>query len=185
MALDKVIQDILDSARMEAKRLSDEAEREKAAILRGAEEEVAKKKRLRDRDLQEALRRMERQEISSAELEAKRLVLNARKEALDALFEETLREIETMPASEKASLYRKILDGARGHVSNPKVVCPRGESGLIASYPGIAALTEGDIGSGLLLESGDGAVRLDYRFSTILESVWDREMKSVSSTLFG
>ena len=38
---------------------------------------------------------------------------------------------------------------------------------------------------GLILESEDGTVRLDYRFKTILEGVWEKELKNVSNILFG
>ena len=41
------------------------------------------------------------------------------------------------------------------------------------------------MGAGLVLESQDGTIRLDYRVSTILGSIWEKEMKNVSNILFG
>ena len=38
--------------------------------------------------------------------------------------------------------------------------------------------------SGLILESEDGSVRLDFRFKTILEGIWDSELKNISKILF-
>jgi V/A-type H+-transporting ATPase subunit E len=42
-----------------------------------------------------------------------------------------------------------------------------------------------DMGPGLVLESKDGLVLLDYKFKTILEGVWEKELKNVSNVLFG
>ncbi|MGD0056604.1 MAG: V-type ATP synthase subunit E family protein [Methanomassiliicoccales archaeon] len=185
MALDKVIKDILDSARMEANKLGEDAERERTAILRAADEEVAKKRRLKERELQEALRRLTRQEISSAELEAKRIVLNAKKEVLGRVFEETLREIESMEPKKKAEIYCKVYSSAKSLVQGPKVLCPRGESKLLSGCAEPGRVIESDMESGLILETEDGTIRLDYRFRSILEGIWERELKNVSNMLFG
>ncbi len=185
MALDKVIRDILDNARMEANKLAEEAEKERTAILRAAEEEIAKKRKLREREAHETLRRLTRQEISSAELEAKRIVLNAKKEILDAVFSETLREIESMDPRNKAEAYRNIYRKAKSLIQQPRVMCPRGESGLLAGCADGEKVTEVDMGPGLILESDDGTIRLDYRFRAILEGIWEKELRNVSNILFG
>ncbi len=185
MALDKVIKDILESARVEADKLVKEAEKELSAILREADEAAAKRKRVQERELEETLRRLRRQEISSAELEAKKIVLNAKKEILDRAFEQTLREISLMPPESKSKVYRTIIEGASRSVPRPRVLCPRKESPLLAGISGIGSVVEGDMESGIILESEDGSVRLDFRFRTILEGLWEREMKNVSTILFG
>jgi len=185
MALDKVIKDVLDSARMEADKLGEEADKERTAILRAADEETGKKRRLKERELQEALRRLTRQEISSAELEAKRIVLNAKKEILDKVFSETLREIESVEPQKKAEAYCRIYDGAKNLIQRPRLICPRGESKLLSGCSGLERVMESDMGPGLILESEDGTIRLDYRFRTILEEIWEKELRSISNVLFG
>jgi len=185
MALDKVIKDILDHARMEADKLAEEAEKEKTAILRAAEDEISKKRRLKEREAQETLRRLTRQEISSAELEAKRIVLNAKKEVLDRVFSETLREIESVDSQRKAEAYCRIFRKAKNLIQQPKVICPRGESNLLSSCADVGQVTESDMEPGLILESEDGTIRLDYRFRAILESIWEKELRKVSNMLFG
>jgi len=185
MALDKVIKDILESARVETDKLVKEAEKEQSALLREADEAAAKRRRAQERELEETLRRLRRQEISSAELEAKKIVLNAKKEILDKAFEQTLREISLMPPEDKSRVYRKVLESASRSFPRPKVVCPRKESPLLAGIPGLGSVVEGDMEPGLILESEDGSVRLDFRFRTILEGLWEREMKNVSTILFG
>jgi V/A-type H+-transporting ATPase subunit E len=127
---------------------------------------------------------MRRQELSSAELEAKKIVLNKRKDILNQTFEEMLKELSTMDSKEKSALYKKILADGKKVIHKPKVFIPKGEADLLAGLRGCESLTETEMGSGLILENEDGSVRLDYRFKTILESIWDRELKNISNALF-
>ena len=76
-----------------------------------------------------------------------------------------------------------VADGKKV-IDRPKVFIPKGEADLLAGLKGCESLTETDMSSGLILENADGSVRLDYRFKTILENIWDRELKSISNTLF-
>jgi len=185
MALDNVVGQILDSANKDAAKLVQEAETERAAILRQADENIAAKKKVQEKDLELALVRLKQQELSSAELEAKRIVLNAKKEVLDMTFRETLKELNAMSASEKSRVYAKIISKAQTLIHNPKVFCPKGEAGLVSSASGVRNVIEKDMEPGLILESEDGSISLDYRFKTILEGVWDKELKNVSNVLFG
>ena len=40
------------------------------------------------------------------------------------------------------------------------------------------------IKAGLILQSEDGQVEVDMQYSTILQEIWDREIRSVSEILF-
>ncbi len=185
MALDKVANDILEDARKEADQRIQEAEKERAKILLETDQKIEKMRKVEEKELQDALMRMGRQELSSAELEAKKIVLNKRKDILNRTFDEMLRELSTMDPKEKSALYKKILIDGKKVIHKPKVFCPKGEADLLAGLRGCESLTETDMESGLILENEDGSVRLDFRFKNILESIWDREQKTISNTLFG
>jgi V/A-type H+/Na+-transporting ATPase subunit E len=96
-----------------------------------------------------------------------------------------LAEMSGLNRDEKARIYSRILAKGTKVIPKCKVYCPIGESKLVASSAGIIGVVETDMGSGLVLESGDGLVRLDYRFRTVLEGVWEKELKNVSDILFG
>jgi V/A-type H+-transporting ATPase subunit E len=184
MALDKVANDILESARKEADQRIQEAEKEKARILQDSDQKIDRMRKVEEKELQDNITRMRRQELSSAELEAKKIVLNKRKDILNRTFDEALKELSAMGPKEKASLYKKIVADGKKTIHKPKVFIPNGEADLLAGLRGCESLTEMDMGSGLILENEDGSVRLDYRFKTILEGIWDKELKSISNTLF-
>jgi V/A-type H+/Na+-transporting ATPase subunit E len=184
MALDKVVDDILESAKKDASQLTATAEKEKASILQQAKESIAAKKQEGQKQLDETIKRLRQQEVSSAELEAKRVVLNVRKDVLDQVMVGTLRELASMPDSEKAGLYTKLLTSGAKVIPQPKVFCPKGEAKLLSGIPGIGSIQETDMEAGIILESKDGMFRLDYRFRTMLEDIWEKELKNVSNILF-
>lgn len=184
MALDKVVDNILGSADQEAEKRIQEAQKERARILQEADQKIDKKQKAEEKELQDALVRMRRQEMSSAELEAKKIVLNTRKEILNRTFAEMLKELSMMDPKEKSALYKKILADGKKVIHHPKVFCPKGEADLLTGLRGCASLTETEMESGLILETEDGTVRLDFRFRTILESIWEKELKNVSNILF-
>jgi len=183
--LDNVVGQILASAQQEADKLVKEAESERASILRQADEGIAAKKKVSDKELEQAVFRLRQQELSSAELEAKRVVLNQKKEVLDDTFQQTLRELNNLPPEERARLYNKIVSRAQAAIAHPKVYCPKGDGRLLAGVIGVRTIQETDMEPGLVLESEDGTISLDYRFKTVLAGVWEKELKNVSHTLFG
>lgn len=183
MALDKVVGEILESAKMEVDKAIAVAEGERSSILKLADESIAAKQKERDEELQDALRRLRQQEISSAELEAKRIVLNAKKEMLDKSFQATLRELNALDKDTRSELYAKIMIDSKMSVSNPKTYCPRGDKHLLAGKAD--NVIEIDMEPGLILESGSGDIRQDYRFRILLETIWEKELKNVSTVLFG
>ena len=185
MALDEVINNITESAQAKAGELIQEAEKEKTAILKQADDKVAAKRIAQQKELEVALKRLKQQEISSAELEAKRIILNAKKDVLDKSFQVALNSLLNMDEGNRGRMYRKILDGGKTVIISPKVYCPRGESKLISGVTGLGSIVETDMEAGLVLEDATGKVRLDYRFRVLLESVWDKELKNVSNILFG
>ena len=184
MALDKVANEILENAKQEGNLRVQEAEKERARILQEADQKIERMRKADEKELQDALLRMRRQELSSAELEAKKIVLNQRKDILNRTFEETLEEFSAMPSAEKSALYKKILAQGKKIIPMPRVFCPVGEADLLAGLRGAESLTETDMESGLILENKDGTVHLDLRFRTLLETIWERELRDISTVLF-
>jgi V/A-type H+-transporting ATPase subunit E len=184
MALDKVIEDILASARKDADQLVSSAEKERDVILRQADENIAARRKAQDKKIAESVKRLRQQEISSAELESKRILLNARKEALDEVLASVKRQLVMMTADQRADAYAKILAQGLKVIPGAKTYCPRGDAKLLRGGAG-TSVEERDMEPGLIVESKDGKVSLDFRFSTILESVWEKELKNVSKMLFG
>lgn len=185
MALDKVVTDIIESAEGEASQLISEAEKERQAIMSDADAKISEMRKSKEKELENTLKRLRKREISSAELEAKKIVLNRKKELLNKTLEETLEDLSSMSSEKKVELYEKIVANSQDEISDPVVYCPVGESTLLEGMAGATSVKETDMEEGIILENSEGTLRLDYRFRNILESIWETELKEVSDILFG
>ena len=184
MALDDVKLEITRSAEQKAAAIMAEADAEVATIMEAAEQEISATKAKEDKRLAESIERLKRQELSSAELESKKIVLAKKKEILGRAFDETLAALENASDADKIQVYKKMVSSAAAVISNPKVYVPA-DCGASAADLGASEVIKSDkISAGIILENDDGTLQIDMQYSTILQSIWDREMKSLSDILF-
>lgn len=185
MALDNVKEDIIRSAQGTVRAIEAERDAEIAKILDEANALISDLKTKEDKRLKEALEQLVRQELSSAELESKKIVLEKKKAILAQAFNETLAELESATPAARKKRYQKMVESAKKVIKEPKAYCAKGET-LKAEDIGVSSLTKLDtISGGLVLESKDGTMQVDMQYRTILQTVWDSEMKSLSDILFG
>ncbi|MDY0293047.1 MAG: V-type ATP synthase subunit E family protein [Candidatus Methanomethylophilaceae archaeon] len=185
MALDGVKKEIVASADKSIAAIKAEADAEVQRIVTETDTIISEMKEKEDKKLSEAIERLNRQELSSAELESKKIVLSKKKEILSQAFAETLDALESAPKDKKLEQYKGMIEAAKSVVSEPKAFIPLGD-GFTAEQLGVASVEEvAGIKAGLILQSEDGSVEIDLQYRTLLQTVWDREMKNLSDILFG
>ena len=112
-------------------------------------------------------------------------MLAKKKEILNKAFAETLASLEAAPEKEKTAMYKKMVESAKDVIADPKVYVPA-DSTATAKGLGVSEVVKTDkIASGIMLENADGTLMVDMQYKTILQTVWDREMKALSDILFG
>ena len=185
MALDNVTKDIMDSAEASAAAIKSEGDAEAARIMADADAVISGMKEKEDKKLKEAIEQLNRQVLSSAELESKKIVLSKKKEMLEKAFAESLASLESASADVKKKQYRQMVAAAKKVIGDPKAYCSKEEK-ITAEDIGVSKLEKvGTITGGLILESKDGTMQVDMQYRTILQTVWDRELKDLSAILFG
>lgn len=185
MALDDVKLEIDRSAEESAAVIKAEAEAEVAKIMAEADAQISAMNEKEEKRLKEAVERLGRQELSSAELESKKIVLAKKKEILAKAFNETLASLESAPADKKLEQYKKMVAASKKVIDKPKAYVAPGEK-FTAADLGVSSVAEDSrMTGGLILESEDGTIQVDMQYRTILQTIWDREMKSLSDILFG
>ena len=185
MALDNVRKDIIESAKAQAAEQMQAAQKEAAAVLADAEAKISEMRKREGKKLEEALEHLRRQELSSAELESKKIVLAKQKEILNRAFQESLAALEDSKPATKKQYYAMMVEATKGLLDEPKIYCPMGEKARLKDVKAHSIVEDEGITGGLVLESQDGSVRVDMQFSTILQSAWDKELKSLSDILVG
>lgn len=185
MALDNVKTEISKSADEAVAAIKAEADAEIAKINAAADAEISAMNEKEEKRLKEAVERLGRQELSSAELESKKIVLAKKKEILARAFEETLASLESAPADKKLEQYKKMIQSSKNVIAKPKVYLAACDSFTAEELGASSVAVDSRMTGGVILESEDGTIQVDMQYKTILQTLWDRELKSLSDILFG
>ena len=183
MGLETVVKDITDVANAEASKINADADAEVSNILDEARQSAKKIMGDRLAKSEDDIKKLRQQEISSANLEVKRKMLNARKEVLDKVYSQTTDLIANLPSSKNEELLKAIIDKYQG--SGAKIYSNKDSEKLVTKLSSLAYAGNIDCIGGVVIENENGTIRLDYTYDIILDSVNDMSMKQISDILFG
>ena len=185
MALDKVIQAILDDGKKETDRILSEGRQEAKRIIDEAKKEADIIKIKKSEEANAFASRMKTQETARADIDSKKLVLKVQKEILDEIFDLALEQL-----GEKWSgrLIETTLKQKSSEIKDALVYSNERDRQItervVKTYGGKFGGTIDCVG-GLIIENKDGTVRIDYRLETMLKDVWDDSVIEVTSLLWG
>ena len=190
MSLETVAEDIRDEARARAEEIRADAEAEAADIIAEAEAEAEELVEARETAVERQIEQEREQRLSSAKLEAKQERLEARRDSLQAVrkaVEESIADLE----DGREDLTRSLLDAAAEEFEDVDSVQVYGRADdqdlieeILADYDGYTYADEYDCLGGVVAESEESRVRVNNTFDSVLEDVWEDELKEVSSRLF-
>ncbi len=191
MSLETVAEDIREQARARAEEIRQEAEAEAAEVIDQAEAEAEE---IRADILADAERQIEQereQRMSSAKLEAKQARLEARRDVLQSVREDVEAEIATLPDDDREELTRALLDAAAAEIDDGADVDVYGRAedqelleSLLTEYDGFEYAGEFDCLGGVVVESSESRVRIKNTFDSIIEEVWEENLREISDKLF-
>jgi V/A-type H+-transporting ATPase subunit E len=184
MSLDKVIEDILRKGEERSQELLLLGKKEADENLALADKKIAERRAGEERKTDTAIAQMEQQEVSSAELESKKALLGAQKQVMEDLREQILAELESYPADKRKKLYGRLSTKAKKELKECYVYTNSGDKPLVQLLPGMTYGGAIDCRGGVVFESKDRTYRLDYRFETMLDEVWNRSIQEIYSKLF-
>lgn len=185
MSLNKVVEDILRRGGEREQEIIRLGESERDEQLQLAEKRMAENRARAERKNAANLTQMERQEISSAELESKKTSLAAQRQVMEELREQALSELSSYPSDKRKRLYSKLIARAKKELGECYVYSNKGDQALLQLPAGMTNGGVIDCSGGLIFESKDRAVRLDFRFETMLDDVWNKRMREIYGKLFG
>ncbi len=190
MSLETVVEDIRDEARARAEEIRAEAEAEAETIVAEAEADAEEIRAEREADVEREIEQEREQRLSSAKLEAKQDRLEARRSVLQSVRDAVETEIATLEGERREELTRALLDAAAAEFDDEAVsVYGRADDqalleDILADYDGYAYAGEYDCLGGVVVESEASRVRVNNTFDSILESVWEAELREISARLF-
>ncbi|MFH1181739.1 MAG: V-type ATP synthase subunit E family protein [Candidatus Woesearchaeota archaeon] len=180
MGLEKVKDDVLEKAKHEAAKLAAEAEDEAKRIKREKAKASEALSREAEKKLEAQKSEMISRAVSSAELEAKKEMLNARKDIINRIFAEAKRRLKAIPQSRRNSHIAKLLEIAGRELEIARVYCNESDLKNIQGFNAEKA----EIIGGIIAENKEGTVRVDLSYDSLLEEVYRESLKEVSEVLF-
>ena len=191
MELEAVALDIRDKANRDTEAIREETRRETGRVLSQAQERAGEIKLSAEEDVKRQAARMTDLEISSANLAVKRMLLNTQKDLLDQVFRATLDAIGRLPESFRRDSLKNLLAKAKEEIREGTVFCAGRDAqalqSILSSDPGFAGFRFGgtaDIPGGVIVESTNAQLKIDYSYRTFLDRVWEAGLKDASDILF-
>jgi V/A-type H+-transporting ATPase subunit E len=192
MSLDTVVEDIRDEARARAEEIRTEGRERADEIVADAESDAEEIVETREQEIERQISQRREQAISAAKLEAKQERLKARRDALETVREQTEEELASLSGDRREEFTRALLDASAAEFDAADDIVVRGRAAdeamleaVLADYEGFSLSDETvDCLGGVVVESQRSRVRVDNTFDSILDTVWEENLKDVSGILF-
>lgn len=192
MALDAVVGEIRDKGIRESEAIKSEAKAEVDAILAEAQEKVIAIKMAAEEEANRQEGYIIAQEVAAANLTVKRGILNAQKDVLDEVYNRVVADIAALPDEFHRKAIRELCKTAAKELGEGVFYCNERDVRAVEdalsslkTLSGFSLAGTKDITGGIIAESADGALQLDYSYSTYVSEVWESGLKDASDILFG
>ncbi|HVL48690.1 MAG TPA: V-type ATP synthase subunit E family protein [Candidatus Thermoplasmatota archaeon] len=180
MALEKVVENVLAQGRAAAKKEIDAARAEADAIVQSAEREAAAIRARREAEAKTAAESLRKRDLASAELEGKKVRLNAQKDVLAEARKAVLERLAKLPAERRAQHIQTLLKRAMPN----GLVYVAAQDKAAAEKLGVKVAGTIDALGGVVVVSPDGATREDFTYEALLDDVWNASLHEVAGLLF-
>ncbi|ADD04953.1 A-type ATP synthase subunit E [Natrialba magadii ATCC 43099] len=191
MSLDTVVEDIRDEAHARAEDIRDEGEARAEEIESAAEADAEEIRESAETEADREIEQLREQRLSSAKLEAKQKRLEARRDVLGDVREEVEGELTALEGDTREELTRALLDAASTEFDEDNDVSVYGRAddqdlieSILDDYDGYEFAGEYDCLGGVVVESEQSRVRVNNTFDSVLEDVWEDNLREISNQLF-
>ncbi len=191
MSLETVVEDIREEAHARATEIREEGEARAEEIEAAAEADAEEILAAADREATRESEQLREQRLSSAKLEAKQERLEARRDVLSTVRERVEAELASLEGTTREELTRTLLEAASTEFDDGDDVRIYGRDDdeellttLASEYDGYSYAGSYDCLGGVVVESEQSRVRINNTFDSILEDVWEANLREISNTLF-
>jgi V/A-type H+-transporting ATPase subunit E len=191
MSLETVAEDIRDEARARAEEIREDAESRADEIVAQAETDAEEIRAERDAEVERQIEQEREQKLSSAKLEAKQARLEARRDVLAEVRRDVEAAIVDLDGDTRRELTQTLLDDGASEFEDVDTVEVSGRADdeelltdILAEYDEYSYAGEVDCLGGVVLESPGSRIRVDNTFDSVLETVWEENLRDISDRLF-
>jgi V/A-type H+-transporting ATPase subunit E len=182
MGLESVVEGILEAGRRESQQTVSDGKEEAQKLMGDAKAKGTEEmnQRVEEAEVQGKKRRV--QDLARAELEVKRIVLEAQKEILDTVYKRAVERLGALPSND--AILRHLLSSHATDVSAGKVYSTERDRMTVQSIAGMSFAGTKDILGGIVIESQDGKSTEDLTYDTLMKNIWENSIKEVAEVLW-
>jgi V/A-type H+-transporting ATPase subunit E len=191
MSLETVVEDIREEARARAEEIREDGDQRAAEIREEAEADAERIVEEREAAVERRVEQEREQAISSAKLEAKQERLEARRDVLQDVRSEVEAELADLGGDRREELTRALLSAAAAEFDADETVEVYGAAGdedllaeVLAEYESFEHAGTVDCLGGVVVEGTASRVRVNNTFDSVLEGVWEDNLREISARLF-
>ncbi|MFC1690794.1 V-type ATP synthase subunit E family protein [Nanoarchaeota archaeon] len=181
MGLEKVKDEILNNADKNAQSIIAEGLKEADLVLSELGDKTKELEEKTQGEIKNLLAAVERRDIASAKFEAKRMILDKKKELIDEAFEKAKQNIANLESGKNRQIVKDLIKKAKLELPDIKTIYANKKDK--ANVTGLN-FREIDIIGGIIAENSDASIRVDYSFDTLLEDMKEKELQNISEMLF-
>ena len=183
MGLEIVKEEILSSAKSQATALIAEARKEANKIMKEAEKKIEEMKEKSEAETKRILDTIKRQELTSAELENKKILLESKKQVIEGIFSEAKKRLEKLDDKKREEYTKKLFEKIRLDIEPQYIYCSKKDAKFLKGL-NVEPIDIINISGGLIAENKEKTIRVDYSFDTMLQSIKEGELENINKILF-
>ena len=182
MGLQDVKKKIVEEAENQAKLLMSSADAEIKKIESSVKKEVQEYESELKRNAENLLNSAERKEHAGAEFEGKRMLLDAKKAAIEVVMQDVKKRLQKLSLEERKELVEQLMTKAEKEIDVKKVYVGAKDMPTLKGK-GITVVEKSMLG-GLIAETQDGKISVDFSFEALLEQLQQAHLREMSEVLF-
>jgi len=180
MGLETVKEEIIRNAKNQEESLIAKARSETIRLMNETEKKIAGLKEKSDAETKRIIDLIKKQELASAELENKKMLLEAKKELIDEVFTGVQKKVKGLDKKKREEYMNKLLEKCKKDIDVENVYCNEKDLDLAKNLNAESA----DIIGGVIAENKEKTIRVDYCFDTMLENIKENELQNINKILF-
>lgn len=181
MGLESVKEEVIRNAKEQAGSMLAEARKEAGKIMKEAEVKAEEMKSQSESETKKLTDTIKRQELASSELDSRKLVLEAKKQAIDRVIAEARKKLEALDDRKREDYIKRLLDKAKKEIDVAYAYCSRKDLKFVKGAEAVAMEMIG----GLIAENREKTIRVNYSFETLLDGIKESELQNINKLLFG
>ena len=184
MEIEKATTEVLRKIKKENLIIIKEGEKEAQTIISEAEEKARKIREEKEKEAHYEIQKNRQQELSFAELEAKKIIFNVKEELLDKVHNAALKRLTELPRKKREKMLKALIVSGTKDIAKGRIYANKEDADFVKTVTNLKFSEGIECTGGILIEKEDKTIRLDYRTEIILNEIWKNSLEEISRILF-